>query len=85
MHPGLVDTQLLQKAVSPLGKGIPVDEGSKTVVYLATEDDAKLNNGSYYYQNEDTNERTDWSRSRDEALKLWEYSERAVEKFLSRE
>lgn len=70
---------------SPNSSGIPVDEGAQTVVFLATEDDAKLSNGSYYFEKAETNDRSDGSRSKEDALRVWEYSEKAVEKFLAKQ
>ena len=75
VHPGLVATELLTKAGGSLGRGIPVADGARTSIYLATSPEVEGQTGGYYYQcapvAPGTRSRTTISASDDEARTLW--------------
>lgn len=48
LHPGLVATNLLTNAGGNLGRGVPVEDGAKTSLYLATSPDVEGQSGGYY-------------------------------------
>lgn len=51
LHPGLVDTKLLNVAPGLSRQAIPIDAGIRTALFLATSsDDEILENGGYYYE-----------------------------------
>lgn len=50
LHPGLVDTNLLSVVPDLAKHAIPIDDGIKTTLFLATADPAELVNGAYYFE-----------------------------------
>lgn len=87
VDPGIVDTQLARRAVAVLPPALSPEEGAETVVFVATEDDVRLKNGSYYCKkiDESSSDRLRKVRSDEDALRLWEYSECAVENHLTKQ
>ena len=52
LHPGLVNTNLLQNAAlgaSTIAGAIPVEEGIRSIIYLATATDMQGLSGQYYF------------------------------------
>eukprot|EP01033_Poteriospumella_lacustris_P016798 gene16798-12017_t len=52
LHPGLVDTKLLNVAPGLSRQAIPIDAGIRTALFLATSssDDERLEHGGYFYE-----------------------------------
>jgi len=77
LHPGGVATKLLRAGFG--GGGIPVSEGAKTQVYLATAPEIRANSGQYFARSQP--ERPD-ERAHDSELrkKLWTVSENLIDR-----
>jgi len=75
-HPGLVDTGLLVTAGMDTSRAIPVSDGVKTPLLLATSEDVNIAgvSGQYWYQGQICNERTQVSVSEEQAELLWKNS-----------
>jgi NAD(P)-dependent dehydrogenase (short-subunit alcohol dehydrogenase family) len=48
VHPGLVSTNLLTNAGSDRSRGIPVEQGARTSIHLATSSEVDGESGGYY-------------------------------------
>jgi len=71
LHPGLVSTNLLDVAGINSSSAIPVEEGCKTSVYLATVSDVEKHSGGYFFQCKLSSDVTAWAQSTEEENKLW--------------
>ncbi len=78
MHPGVINTKLLNTAFSG---GLPVEEGAKTMYYLATENIAIQLTGQYFENNRPM-QSNPVSYKEDIQDKLWEYSMKLIKKYL---
>jgi NAD(P)-dependent dehydrogenase (short-subunit alcohol dehydrogenase family) len=74
LHPGLVSTNLLDVAGINSANAIPVEDGCKTSVFLATTPDIEKHSGGYFFQCAPSSDLTAWAQSTEEANKLWEGS-----------
>jgi len=72
LHPGLVATQLLTKA-GWNNAGMPVADGAKTSIYLASDPEVANRSGEYWFECK-PEESTPVSHSPEEGKKLWKYS-----------
>lgn len=76
LHPGLVDTGLLPKSgldVEVISQAIPISEGLRTPLYLATSPDVANVSGQYFFEEKPT-ESSPISNNVEEANKLWKNS-----------
>ncbi len=90
-HPGLVKTgifrkvpkvgRLADKLILDLRKPISVEEGAKTLVYLATSPEVEGQSGHYYYKKQ-IRQTVPPSYSMEDQERLWELSERMVKDWL---
>ena len=73
VHPGRVATELLAKAGGNPSRGIPVAEGARTSIWLATSPEVEGQTGGYYYQCTPVTERmrTAVSSSEEAGAALW--------------
>jgi len=84
LHPGLVDTGLLPKSgldVEVISQAIPISEGLRTPLFLATSPDVANVSGQYFFEEKPT-ESSPISNNVEEACLLWEYSMKWVAPFL---
>jgi len=80
VHPGRVATELLAKAGGNPSRGIPVEEGARTSIYLATSPEVEGQSGGYYYQCRPVSSqmRTEISSSEEAGRALWAAAARDV-------
>lgn len=82
LHPGLVDTGLLTRLDPTIkSQAIPISEGVKTPLYLATSPEVERVSGKYFFEEKPINS-SDISYSQEEADKMWEHSMQCVAHFL---
>jgi len=75
MHPGAVDTKLLRSAMNI--PGIPVEEGAKPSVYLASSAEVEGMTGQYFYHMQ-LSRSSDLSYDLEKRKQLWKVSEELV-------
>lgn len=74
VHPGLVATNLLTNAGGSLGRGVPVAEGARTSIYVATSSELAGKSGGYYVRSAPVDadgDRTEVSLSEEEGKRFW--------------
>ena len=74
VHPGLVATNLLTNAGGNIGRGVPVSEGARTSVFVATSSEVEGHSGGYYVRSARVDaggDRTEVSLSEDEGRRFW--------------
>ena len=74
LHPGLVATNLLTNAGGDRSRGIPVAEGARTSIYLATSPEVEGHSGGYYFECKPVSpgrSRTEISTSEEAGRTLW--------------
>ena len=74
VHPGLVATNLLTNAGGNRDRGVPVAEGARTSIFLATSPEVDGQSGGYYVRSarvEADGDRTDISLSEEEGKRFW--------------
>lgn len=74
LHPGLVATNLLTNAGGDRSRGIPVEQGARTSIHLATSPEVEGRSGGYYVRSapvEVGGARTEISTSQKAASDLW--------------
>jgi len=81
LHPGLVNTNLLQNAglgASTVATAISVEDGIKCILYLATSEEVEGVSGVYFADCKQVrgSDISTWAQSKAEADKLWEASMR---------
>jgi NAD(P)-dependent dehydrogenase (short-subunit alcohol dehydrogenase family) len=77
LHPGLVDTGLLQVVPGLNKQAIPITEGIQTTLYLITTPENELVNGEYYYEKQimtESNQISSAAKSLSDAEILWQNS-----------
>ena len=75
VHPGLVATQLLTNAGGSLGRGVPVAEGARTSIHVATSPELEGQSGGYYVRSalvDADGDRTEISLSEEEGRRFWQ-------------
>ena len=74
VHPGLVATNLLTNAGGNRDRGVPVSEGARTSIFLATSPDVEGQSGGYYVRSAPVDaggDRTEISLSEEEGKRFW--------------
>ena len=74
IHPGLVATNLLTNAGGNRDRGVPIAEGARTSIYLATSSDVAGKSGGYYVRSAlvaEGGDRTEISLSETEGRRFW--------------
>ena len=74
VHPGLVATNLLTNAGGNRDRGVPVAEGARTSIYLATSPEVEDQSGGYYVRSAPVvagGDRTEVSLSEEEGQRFW--------------
>ncbi|MEE2756908.1 MAG: SDR family NAD(P)-dependent oxidoreductase [Myxococcota bacterium] len=74
VHPGLVATNLLTNAGGNIGRGVPVAEGARTSIFVATSSEVDGQSGGYYVRSalvDADGDRTKISLSDDEGKRFW--------------
>jgi NAD(P)-dependent dehydrogenase (short-subunit alcohol dehydrogenase family) len=79
LHPGGVDTKMLRAAMGT--QGIPVQEGAKPSIYLATSEEVEGLSGKYFYHS-DIGIATEIGRDVTARKKFWRVSEELVRPYL---
>jgi len=79
LHPGVVDTKLLRNSYNM--RGISIEEGARTSVYLAVSPEITGTSGKYY-QNETEGRASSVARDRDLQEELWRQSMDMVRPYL---
>ncbi|RYH31488.1 SDR family oxidoreductase [archaeon] len=77
VHPGLVDTKLLNVAAGLRSQAIPVEEGVQTTLYLCTSKEVQGVSGKYFQDCQEAtapSQVSSWAQSDFEAEKLWQAS-----------
>jgi retinol dehydrogenase 12 len=78
LHPGLVATGLLTKAGMGASGALPVEEGVRTAVFLATSPEVRGTSGLYFFDCKpvpgDSGELSSWAQSAAEEEALWNAS-----------
>ena len=75
VHPGLVATKLLTNAGGSLGRGVPVAEGARTSIHVATSPELEGQSGGYYVRSarvDADGDRTEVSLSEEEGRRFWQ-------------
>ena len=89
LHPGFVKTNFGKNNTGFAGLvikslmnffAIKVEEGAKTIIYLASSPDVKNISGKYFYQSK-INKPSNFAENNDSAEKLWKYSIETISKF----
>ena len=89
LHPGFVKTNFGKNNTGIAGLvikslmnffAIKVEEGAKTIIYLASSPDVKNISGKYFYQSK-INKPSNFAENNDSAEKLWKYSIETISKF----
>lgn len=74
LHPGLVDTKLLNVSAGLKAQAIPIEEGIKTCMLAATSPDVANISGEYFHDcavTHDPRNISSYAQSDEEAMKLW--------------
>ena len=74
VHPGLVATNLLTNAGGNIGRGVPVSEGARTSIFVATSSEVEGQSGGYYVRSARVDaggDRAEISLSEEEGRRFW--------------
>jgi hypothetical protein len=82
LHPGLVNTGLLNGlSASVISQAMPISEGVRTPVYLATSPEVEGVSGKYFFEQKPTHT-SNISYNEEEQQKMWDHSMKLISAFL---